>query len=159
MTQTLSLGIERIKPMLFPLMVRILEEDGLRISGIFERNDVKLRELEGMEQGKGWFPLAGKEFPSETWTEIEENGIRYLVDFENGQKTGFFLDQKYNRRQPPGWHPEGMCWTVFTHTGSFGLNCAKAGAKHVCSVDVSESAIACAAEKRTAQRPLKRCGI
>ena len=145
-TQTLSLGIERIKSMLFPLMVRILEEDGQRISGIFERNDVKLRELEGMEQGKGWFPLAGKEFPSEAWTEIEENGIRYLVDFENGQKTGFFLDQKYNRAAAARLAPGRNVLDCFTHTGSFGLNCAKAGAKHVCSVDVSESAIACAAE-------------
>ena len=145
-TQTLSLGIERIKPMLFPLMVRILEEDGLRISGIFERNDVKLRELEGMEQGKGWFPLAGKEFPSETWTEIEENGIRYLVDFENGQKTGFFLDQKYNRLAIQRLCPGKRVLDCFTHTGSFALNAARGGAKRVTAVDVSEFAVECARE-------------
>ena len=84
--------------MLFPLLVRILREDGQDIRGVYERNDVAIREREGMEQNKGFFPLDGGPVPESTQTEIVENGIRYLVDFENGQKTGFFLDQKYNRQ-------------------------------------------------------------
>jgi len=145
-TQTLSLGVEKIKPLLFPLLAEVLEEDGERISGIFERNDVKIRELEGMAQNKGWFPLPGKETPKSTVTEIEENGVKYLVDFENGQKTGFFLDQKYNRAAAARLAAGRNVLDCFTHTGSFGLNCAKAGAKHVHSVDISEAAIACARE-------------
>ena len=94
-TQTLSIGMERIKGMLFPLLVQVLREDGQEIQGIYERNDVAIRALEGMEQGKGLFPL-GEPTP-DTVTEICENGIYYRVDVENGQKTGFFLDQKYNR--------------------------------------------------------------
>ena len=97
-TQTLSLGVEQRKSMLFPLLVRILREDGQDIRGVYERNDVAIREREGMEQNKGFFPLDGSPVPESTQTEIVENGIRYLVDFENGQKTGFFLDQKYNRQ-------------------------------------------------------------
>ena len=93
-TQTLSVGMERIKPMLFPLLVQVLREDGQEIRGMYERNDVAIRALEGMEQNKGWFPLAGETHPDSTVTEICENGIYYRVDVENGQKTGFFLDQK-----------------------------------------------------------------
>ena len=94
-TQTLSVGMEKLKSMLFPLLVQVLREDGQEIRGIFERNDVAIRALEGLEQNKGWFPL-GEPCP-DTVTEIRENGILYRVDVENGQKTGFFLDQKYNR--------------------------------------------------------------
>lgn len=144
--QTLSLGIERRKGFLFPALVELLEQDGCRVSGLFERNDVKIRELEGLEQGKGFFPLPGKPVPESAVTEIEENGIRYLVDFENGQKTGFFLDQKYNRAAAARLAPGRTVLDCFTHTGSFGLNCAKAGAKRVLSVDISESAVACAKE-------------
>ncbi len=142
--QTLSLGIERLKGLLFPLLAEILEEDGQHVAGIFERNDVKIRELEGLSQNKGWFPLPGKSVPTSTVTEICENGLFYEVDFENGQKTGFFLDQKYNRAAAARLAPGRNVLDCFTHTGSFGLNCAKAGAKHVHSVDVSESALACA---------------
>ncbi len=145
-TQTLSLGIERLKSMLFPTLVEILEADGETISGIFERNDVKIRELEGLPQNKGWFPLPDRPAPERTVTEIEENGINYLVDFENGQKTGFFLDQKFNRAAAARLAYGRNVLDCFTHTGSFGLNCAKAGASHVHSVDVSETAIACAKE-------------
>lgn len=145
-TQTLSLGIERRKDLLFPLLAEILEADGETVSGIYERNDVKIRELEGLSQGKGWFPLPGKHLPESTSTEITENGIRYLVDFENGQKTGFFLDQRYNRAAAAGLAAGKTVLDCFTHTGSFGLNCAKAGAKHVHSVDISETALACARE-------------
>lgn len=144
--QTLSLGIEQRKGFLFPALVELLEQDGCRVSGLFERNDVKIRELEGLEQNKGFFPLPGKPVPESAVTEIEENGIRYLVDFENGQKTGFFLDQKYNRAAAARLAPGRTVLDCFTHTGSFGLNCAKAGAKRVLSVDISESAVACAKE-------------
>ena len=145
-TQTLCLGTELRKDWIFPALVQAIEAGGEHIRGIYERNDVKIRELEGMEQNKGWYPLEGKPLPESTQTEIVENGIRYLVDFENGQKTGFFLDQKYNRAAAARIAPGRTVLDCYTHTGSFGLNCAKAGAKRVHSVDVSETAIACAKE-------------
>lgn len=144
--QTLCLGTELRKDWIFPALVQSLEADGERVRGIYLRNDVKIRQLEGMEQNKGWYPLEGRPVPESTTTQIEENGIRYVVDFENGQKTGFFLDQKYNRAAVAKIVPGRTVLDCFTHTGSFGLNCAKAGAKRVVSVDVSESAIACAKE-------------
>lgn len=88
-TQTLSVGMERIKEMLFPLLVEVLAEDGVVTDGVFERNDAAIRALEGMEQGKGWFPLEGRDVPASAVTEICENGVYYRVDVENGQKTGF----------------------------------------------------------------------
>ena len=139
--QVLSVGMERIKGMLIPMLVRILREDGQAIRGVFERNDVALREKEGMTQYKGWFPLAGEEIPASPITEITENGIRYLVDVENGQKTGFFLDQKYNRRAVAAMAKGHTVLDCFTHTGSFALNAAKGGAAHVTAVDVSEAAV------------------
>ena len=145
-TQTLSLGMERIKDRLFPLLAKVLREDGQEIRGIYERNDVALREREGMTQNKGWYPLPG-ETPLETTTvDITENGIVYTVDFENGQKTGFFLDQKYNRLAVAKLAKGKTVLDCFTHTGSFALNAAKGGAKHVTAVDVSEFAVQCAAE-------------
>ena len=140
-TQTLSVGMEKIKPMLFPLLVQVLREDGQEIRGIYERNDVAIRALEGMEQNKGWFPLAGETPPDSTITEICENGIVYRVDVENGQKTGFFLDQKYNRLAVARLAKGRRVLDCFTHTGSFALNAAKGGAEHVTAVDVSASAI------------------
>lgn len=114
--------------------------DGQDIRGIFERNDVPIRALEGLEQGKGWFRLPGEAPPESPVTEICENGIYYKVDVENGQKTGFFLDQKYNRRAvPAGEGPRVL--DCFTHTGSFALNAALGGAAHVTAVDVSAPAI------------------
>ena len=145
-TQTLSLGVEQRKSMLFPLLVRILREDGQDIRGVYERNDVAIREREGMEQNKGFFPLDGSPVPESTQTEIVENGIRYLVDFENGQKTGFFLDQKYNRQAVARLSRGKRVLDCFTHTGSFGLNAAKGGAAHVRCVDISESAVDMARE-------------
>ena len=139
--QVLSVGMEQIKGMLIPMLVRILREDGQTIRGVFERNDVALREKEGMAQYKGWFPLAGEELPASPITQITENGIKYLVDVENGQKTGFFLDQKYNRRAVAAMAKGHTVLDCFTHTGSFALNAAKGGAKHVTAVDVSESAV------------------
>lgn len=137
-TQTLSIGMEKLKPVLFPLIAEILRADGHEISGIFERNDVKIRELEGLEQGKGWF---GDEHPDSCVTEICENGVYYSVDVENGQKTGFFLDQKYNRLAVARLAKGMRVLDCFTHTGSFALNAAMGGAEHVTAVDVSESAI------------------
>lgn len=141
-TQTLSIGMERLKPLLFPLLFDLLRKDGIALRGIYERNDVAIRDLEGLQQGKGWFPLAGaqKDF-GPTQTTIIENGIRYLVDFENGQKTGYFLDQKYNRLAVAKLAKGKRVLDCFTHTGSFALNAALGGAEHVTAVDVSSSAI------------------
>ncbi len=151
--QTLSLGIEQRKDMLFSLLYRILKEDGQRIDGLYERNDVAIRELEGMEQGKGFFPLAGLPIPTFTETTITENGIEYRVDFENGQKTGFFLDQKYNRQAVARISRGKRVLDCFTHTGSFALNAAKGGAAHVLAVDISQDAVT------MAQANAKRNGL
>ena len=139
--QVLSIGMEGIKDLLLPMLVRILREDGQIIRGVFERNDVALREKEGLPQYKAWFPLEGEPLPDSPVTEITENGIKYLVDVENGQKTGFFLDQKYNRQAVARLARGKTVLDCFTHTGSFALNAAKGGAKHVTAVDVSESAV------------------
>ena len=139
--QTLSIGIERIKPILFPILVDVLNADGANIKGIYERNDVAIRALEDMEQGKGWFELPGIQTPESAVTTISENGIEYLVDVENGQKTGFFLDQKYNRQALARIAKGRKVLDCFTHTGSFALNAAKGGAEHVTAVDISETAI------------------
>ena len=145
-TQTLSVGMERLKDVIFPLLAEVLRESGERIDGIYERNDVAIRALEGLEQGKGWYELPGEEHPQSTVTEICENGIYYAVDFENGQKTGFFLDQKYNRLAVARLAKGRRVLDCFTHTGSFALNAAHGGAEHVTAVDVSESAVAMARE-------------
>ena len=140
-TQTLSYGMEQLKPVLFPILVDVLRQDGQDIQGIFERNDVALRAREGLEENKGWFPLEGLQHPQDTWTEICENGVRYRVDFENGQKTGFFLDQKYNRREVAKLARGKRVLDCFTHTGSFALNAGLAGSAHVLGVDASELAV------------------
>ena len=140
-TQTLSIGMERAKDMIFPALVKLLREDGEVIRGVFERNDVAIRELEGMAQNKGWFLLPGETPPESPVTEICENGVYYSVDVENGQKTGFFLDQKYNRLAVAKLAKGKRVLDCFTHTGSFALNAAKGGAEHVTAVDVSASAI------------------
>ena len=139
--QVLSVGMEQRKAMLLPALADILHQDGYPIRGIFERNDVALREKEGLPQYKAWFPLPGKQPPASPVVEIVENGIRYLVDVENGQKTGFFLDQKYNRRAVARLAKGKTVLDCFTHTGSFALNAAMGGAKHVTAVDVSEAAV------------------
>lgn len=139
--QVLSVGMELRKDFLLTKLVEILRADGQKISGIFERNDEALREKEGLLQGKGWYPLPGEEFPASHVTEIVENGIRYLVDVENGQKTGFFLDQKFNRQAVARVAQGKTVLDCFTHTGSFALNAAMGGAARVTAVDVSESAV------------------
>ena len=139
--QVLSLGMERIKERVLPLLVRILREDGQVIRGVYERNDAALRTLEGMAQGKGWMTLPGEAAPEGPAEDITENGIRYTVDFENGQKTGFFLDQKYNRRAVRELAGGRRVLDCFCHVGPFGLNAAAGGAEFVRCVDVSQTAI------------------
>lgn len=144
--QVLSLGIEKRKDMIFNLIYKILREDNQNIIGIYERNDVEIRKLEGLEEYKGYYKLKDVEIPNYTITEIIENGIKYKVDVENGQKTGFFLDQKYNRLAISKIAKDKNVLDCFTHTGSFALNAAKGGAKHVHAVDISETATQMAKE-------------
>ncbi len=139
--QVLSYGLERLKGLLLPALVEILRQDGQEIRGVYQRNDAALREKEGLELCKGWFPLPGEPVPESPVVEITENGIKYLVDVENGQKTGFFLDQKYNRRAVARLAHGRTVLDCFTHTGSFALNAAKGGAARVIAVDVSASAV------------------
>lgn len=139
--QVLSVGMERIKGMLLPMLAEILRRDGQDIRGIYERNDVSLRDKEGLPRYKAWFPLPGEALPPSPVAEIVENGVRYLVDVENGQKTGFFLDQKYNRRVVGRMAAGKTVLDCFTHTGSFALNAALGGAAHVTAVDVSRTAV------------------
>ena len=139
-TQTLSLGIELRKEEIFPMLIQILRSSGENIRGIYERNDVKIRELEGMAENKGWFMHETVE-DKNTVTEIVENGIRYSVDVENGQKTGFFLDQKYNRQAVARIAKGKHVLDCFTHTGAFALNAAAGGAAFVTAVDVSAEAV------------------
>ena len=136
-TQIASLGLELNKDAIYRALIDVFEEIGQPLKGIYERNDLTLREKEGLELNKGWYD--GKDFSC--ITEIVENGIKYSVDVENGQKTGFFLDQKYNRLAASKIAKDKNVLDCFTHTGSFGLNCALAGARHVTSVDISDTAI------------------
>ena len=140
-TQVLSLGIERIKDALYELLVSTLADMGETISAIYERNDVRIRELEGMEEYKGFWNGSGLRTDLSGSVEITENGIRYNVDYFNGQKTGFFLDQKYNRAAIRRIAKGRNVLDCFTHTGAFALNAAAAGAKHVNAVDISADAV------------------
>ena len=137
--QILSVGMEAIKDTLLPALAELLRADGQVIRGIYERNDVALREREGLAQYKGWYPLGTD--PGSPCTEICENGVYYAVDVENGQKTGFFLDQKYNRQAVARLARGKRVLDCFTHTGSFALNAARGGAAHVTAVDVSQTAV------------------
>ncbi len=139
--QILSFGMEMRKKVLYDAIVKALSSVGERVSGIFERNDVAIRALEGLEEGKGWADVDGITHPAETFTYITENGVSYKVDFENGQKTGFFLDQKFNRAEIARLAKGKRVLDCFTHTGSFALNAAMGGAEHVTAVDISEKAI------------------
>ena len=135
--ESLALGIDKLKGLILDCIKEVLAEDGIKIRGIYERSEAKERDLEGMERVKGFI---GE--PFDTKVTIVENGIKYVVDVKDGQKTGFFLDQKYNRKAI--WklmRPDSTVLDCFTHTGSFGLNAAKAGAGSVLSVDASELAI------------------
>ena len=131
--QSLALGIDKMKMTIIRLLEEVLAEDGVKIRGVFERSDAKVREQEGMERVKGFLSE-----PFDTSVEIVENGVHYLVDVKDGQKTGFFLDQKYNRLAVQKLCKDARVLDCFTHTGSFALNAAYAGAKEVIGVDASE---------------------
>ena len=131
--QALALGIDRMKETVIEELKKVLAEDGVFIRGVYERSDAKEREKEGMERVKGFL---GE--PFDTNVEIVENGVRYLVDVKDGQKTGFFLDQKYNRLAIQKLCKDARVLDCFTHTGSFALNAGLAGAKEVIGVDASE---------------------
>lgn len=131
--QSLALGIDRLKMTIVRNLCEILQEDGVQIRGVYERSDAKVRLQEGMERSKGFLSE-----PFDTLVEIQENGVRYQVDVENGQKTGFFLDQKYNRLAIQRIAKDAKVLDCFTHTGSFALNAGIAGASSVLGVDASE---------------------
>lgn len=135
--QVLSLGMELRKTQLFALLLQTLRACGEQIEAIYERNDVKLREKEGMQQGTGFVTLEDLKTDLDGHVTIRENGILYDVDYIHGQKTGFFLDQKYNRRAAAQLATGKRVLDCFTHTGAFGLNCAAAGAASVVSVDAA----------------------
>ena len=139
--ESLALGIDRFKPLILDILRRVLAEDGIPVRGVYERSDAKVRLQEGMERFKGFLSD-----PFDTRVQIEENGVKYLVDVQDGQKTGFFLDQKNNRA---AIHP--ICagkrvLDCFTNTGSFALNAGKAGAADVLGVDASQTGIDMAEE-------------
>ena len=143
-TQTMSYGMELRKPILFNALKTELRNAGFTVSAIFERNDVAVREKEGLALGKGYVEADDLGTKEDNKVIINENGVLYEVDFENGQKTGFFLDQKYNRRAAAKIAKGKNVLDCFTHTGSFALNCAKAGAASVTALDISADAIATA---------------
>ena len=139
--ESLALGIDRLKEMIVDILKELMEADGIHIRGVYERSDAKVREQEGMERYKGFIGA-----PFDTKVEIVENGVRYYVDVKDGQKTGFFLDQKYNRRAAAKLCKGARVLDCFTHTGSFALNAGMAGAEHVIGVDASELGVAQARE-------------
>ena len=139
--QSLSLGIDKQKDIIYNLMYKILKEDNQNIIGLYERNDVAIRKLEGLEEYKGYYKLKDLDIPNRTNTIIIENDIKYNVDVENGQKTGYFLDQKYNRLAVSRISKDKKVLDCFTHTGSFALNAYKGGASSVRAIDISENAI------------------
>ena len=139
--QTLCYGMDQVKPVIFKALVDELAAMGVTIRGIYERNDVKVRELDGMEEYKGWYRADFLPQPGSVLTTIDENGILYDVDVENGQKTGFFLDQKYNRLAVAKIAAGKHVLDCFTHTGTFALNAAKGGAASVTAVDISQEAV------------------
>ncbi|MBR1866139.1 MAG: class I SAM-dependent rRNA methyltransferase, partial [Lachnospiraceae bacterium] len=139
--QSLALGIERWKQQILDSLKEVLAEDGIVVRGIYERSDVKVRRQEGMELYKGFI---GE--PFDTRVPIVENGVKYIVDVKDGQKTGFFLDQKYNRLAIQRFCKDARVLDCFTHTGSFALNAGIAGASSVLGVDASELGVAQARE-------------
>lgn len=134
--QSLALGIDKMKDTILRLLCDTLEKDGVFIRGIYERSDAKVRLQEGMERVKGFLSD-----PFDTKVEIIENGVKYIVDVEDGQKTGFFLDQKYNRAAIHKLCKDADVLDCFTHTGSFALNAGIAGAKKVLGIDASQLAV------------------
>ena len=139
--QSLALGMDRYKSFILQTLTELMAKDGISIRGIYERSDAKVREQEGMPRVKGFLSD-----PFDTKVEIVENGVKYFVDVAEGQKTGFFLDQKYNRKSIWPLCPGAEVLDCFTHTGSFALNAGLAGARHVLGVDASELGVAQARE-------------
>lgn len=139
--ESLALGIDRMKQEILDDLVKILAEDGIKIRGIYERSDARVREKEGLERKKGFI---GQEF--DTKVQIVENSVKYWVDVENGQKTGFFLDQKLNRLAIQKLAKGKTVIDCFTHTGSFALNAGLGGAASVTGYDISDLAVAQATE-------------
>lgn len=139
--ESLALGIDKMKQEILDDLVKILAEDGIKIRGIYERSDARVREKEGLERKKGFI---GQEF--DTKVQIVENGVKYWVDVENGQKTGFFLDQKLNRLAIQKLAKGKTVIDCFTHTGSFALNAGLGGAASVTGYDISDLAVAQATE-------------
>lgn len=139
--QSLCLGTDMRKSIIIPAIVEYMESIGEHIEAVYERNDVAIRQLEGMEEYKGFCEMPGLKADLDGHTEIIENGIKYDVDYINGQKTGFFLDQKYNRMAVRRIAKGMRVLDCFTHTGAFALNAAMGGAKSVTAVDISASAI------------------
>ena len=134
--ESLALGIDRFKETIVRLLKECMAEDGIHIRGVYERSDAKEREKEGLTKVKGFI---GE--PFDTNIEIVENGVHYMVDVENGQKTGFFLDQKYNRLAMQRICKGKKVLDCFTHMGTFALNAGIAGAKDVTGLDISEYAV------------------
>lgn len=134
--ESLALGIDRLKPVILEALKKVLAEDSIKIRGIYERSDAKVRLNEGMERFKGFI---GE--PFDTKVEIMENGVKYIVDVEDGQKTGFFLDQKNNRAAIHRICKGKKVLDCFTHTGSFALNAGIAGAVSVLGVDASMTGV------------------
>lgn len=134
--ESLALGIDKLKPVILDCLKKVLAEDHITVRGVYERSDAKVRQNEGMERYKGFI---GREF--DTKVEIVENGVHYYVDVRDGQKTGFFLDQKNNRKSVQRIVKDKTVLDCFTHTGSFALNAGYAGAKEVLGVDASDLAV------------------
>ena len=144
--EILSFGMEMRKDVVYRALISVLKEYGVNIRGIYERNESQIRTLEGLPVYKGWYESESIMHSGDPVTEITENGIRYTVDVENGQKTGFFLDQKYNRKAVMRLAKGKRVLDCFTHTGSFALNAAYGGAEWVTAVDISETAVNMAKE-------------
>ena len=140
-TQVGTVGMELLKPVVYPLLLSTLRADGQDVRAIYERNDSPSRAKEGLPQEKGWWVGDGAEAPDDARIQVVENGLAFDLDIENSQKTGFFLDQKYNRRAVRELAGGRRVLDCFCHVGPFGLNAAAGGAELVRCVDVSDTAI------------------
>lgn len=145
-SQVGTVGMELLRPIIYPLLLKVLQEDGQDVRCIYERNDSPSRVKEGLQQTKGWWDGQGAEVPDTPRIKVVENGLSFDLDIENSQKTGFFLDQKYNRRAVRQIAGGRRVLDCFCHVGPFGLNAAAGGADFVRCVDVSQTAIDLAAE-------------
>ncbi len=145
-TQVGTVGMELLRPVIYPLLLQTLQADGQNVTAIYERNDSPSRAKEGLPQHKGWWDGEGAEVPAAPRIEVVENGLTFDLDIENSQKTGFFLDQKYNRRAVRQIAGGRRVLDCFCHVGPFGLNAAAGGAEFVRCADVSQTALDLAAE-------------